>query len=95
MDILFDFFAALNYITSKQYFQQYFKEFFFMKNTDAFKAVLGSLLLGSAIFVNAAPAAKPQPMHVDMVTSSDIEDYHLLYPCAILQLHLYKLCCRA
>ena len=45
-----------------------------MKNTDAFKAVLGSLLLGSAIFVNAAPAAKPQPMHVDMVTSSDIED---------------------
>lgn len=45
-----------------------------MKNTDAFKVMIGTLLLSSTFFVSAAPAAKPQPMHVDLQTTSDIDD---------------------
>ena len=46
-----------------------------MKKSETFKFMLGALLLDSAIIVTAAPAQpKPQPMHVDLQTSSDIDD---------------------
>ena len=45
-----------------------------MKNTFSAKVVLGTLLLGSALVIAAAPAAKPQPMHVDMVTNPELND---------------------
>ena len=44
-----------------------------MKSFETFKVMLGALLLGSAIITAAAPA-KPQPMHMDLKTSSDIDD---------------------
>lgn len=45
-----------------------------MKNTFSAKVVLGTLLLGSALVIAAAPAAKTQPMHVDMVTNPELND---------------------
>ena len=45
-----------------------------MKSSDFFKFTLGTLLLGSAVLIEAAPAAKPQPMHVNMLSKPELND---------------------
>lgn len=45
-----------------------------MKSSDLFKLTLGTLLLGSVVAATAAPAAKPQPMHVDLTAKPELND---------------------
>lgn len=45
-----------------------------MKSSDFFKLTLGTLLLGSVFAASAAPAAAPQPMHVDLTTQPELND---------------------
>ena len=70
--IIFDFFSGTSYITDILLMNN-IKGVYLMKKSYAYKAVAGAFLFGVTTFLNAAPA-KPQPMHVDMLSKPELKD---------------------